>query len=93
VTTGSFHGTVLPKLLDVLNAPAPGYTLGCNSVNVGGASYNTSWPAIYANVNYYSLHKPGPVGNELSWRTILVGVEYVNGQPYVFGLIQLEWEP
>jgi hypothetical protein len=24
---------------------------------------------------------------------MLVGVEYVNGQPYVFSLIQLEWEP
>jgi len=91
--TGSFHEAVLPKLLDVLNAPAPGYTLSCDSVQVGGASYDTSWPAIYANVNFYSLNKPGPAGNELSWRTILVGVDYVNGQPYVFSLIQLEWEP
>jgi hypothetical protein len=92
-TTGSFHETVLPKLLDVLNAPAPGYTLSCDSVQTGGASYDTSWPALYANVNFYSLYKPGPAGNEMSWRTLLVGVEYVNGQPYVFSLIQLEWEP
>ena len=92
-TTGSFHEVVLPKLLDVFNAPAPGYTLSCNSVQTGGASYDTSWPSVYANVNYYSLYKPGPAGNELSWRTVLVGVEYVNGLPYVFSLTQLEWEP
>jgi hypothetical protein len=92
-TTGSFHEAVLPKFLDVLNAPAPGYTLSCDSVQTGGANYDTSWPALYANVNFYSLYKPGPVGNEFSWRTMLVGVEYVNGQPYVFSLIQLEWEP
>ncbi|KAF0106429.1 MAG: hypothetical protein FD146_2600 [Anaerolineaceae bacterium] len=90
---GSFHETVLPKLLLVLNAPAPGYTLSCDSVQTGGANYDTSWPALYANVNFYSLYKPGPPGDEMSWRTMLVGVEYVNGQPYVFSLIQLEWEP
>ncbi len=92
-TTGSFHETVLPKLLDVFAAPAPGYTLACNSVQVGGASYDTSWPPQYANINFYSLYKPGPAGNELSWRTVLVGVEYANGLPYVFSLTQLEWEP
>jgi hypothetical protein len=92
-TTGSFHEVVLPKLLDVINAPAPGYTLTCNSVQTGGASYDTSWPPEYANVNFYSLYKPGPTGNELSWRTVLVGVDYVNGLPYVFSLTQLEWEP
>jgi hypothetical protein len=91
--TGSFHEIVLPKLLDVINAPAPGYTLTCNSVQVGGANYDTSWPPEYANVNFFSLYKPGPVGNEFSWRTMLVGVEYVKGLPYVFSLTQLEWEP
>jgi hypothetical protein len=92
-TIGSFHEVVLPKLLDVLNAPAPGYTTTCNSVQTGGVNYDTSWPASYSNVNYYSLYKPGPAGNEMSWRTILVGVEYVFGQPYVFSVIQMEWEP
>jgi hypothetical protein len=92
-TTGSFHETVLPKLLDVINAPTPGYTLTCDKVQTGGASYDTSWRPEFANVNFYSLYKPGPAGNELSWRTVLVGVEYVNGLPYIFSLTQLEWEP
>lgn len=92
-TTGSFHDAVLPGLLDVLHAPAPGYSQACNQVQAGGASYDVSWPQVYGNINYYSLYKPAPAGNELSWRTILVGVEYVNSQPYVFNLIQLGWEP
>ncbi len=87
---GAFHVVVLPKWLDVFNAI---YTLGCNSVQTGGASYDTSWPALYTNVNYYSLYKPGPTGNELSWRTLLIGVEYVQGQPYVYSVTQMDWEP
>jgi hypothetical protein len=62
-------------------------------VQTGGASYDTSWLPQYANVNFYSVYKPGPAGNELSWRTILVGVGYVMGQPYVFSLMHLQWEP
>jgi len=59
----------------------------------GGASYDTSWPKPYANVNFYSIYKPGPAGNENSWRTLLVGVEYVQNQPYIFSVTQLQWEP
>jgi hypothetical protein len=89
-TRGSFHEVVLPNLLDAFNAS---YTLSCNVVQTGGASYDTSWLPQYANVNFYSVYKPGPAGNELSWRTILVGVGYVMGQPYVFSLMHLQWEP
>ena len=89
-TIGAIHVVVLPKWLDVLNAS---YTLGCNIPQAGGASYATAWPATYANVNFYSLYKPGPAGNELSWRTLLIGVEYVQGQPYIFSVTQMDWEP
>jgi hypothetical protein len=89
-TVGSIHAEVVPKWLDVFNGS---YTLSCNTPQTGGASYNTSWPAIYANINFYSLYKPGPTGNENSWRTLLVGVEYVQNQPYIFSVTQLEWEP
>jgi hypothetical protein len=89
-TVGAFHGIVLPKWLDVLNSS---FTLSCDTPQTGGASYDTSWPAIYANVNFYSIYKPGPSGNELSWRTLLVGVEYVKAQPYIFSVMQMNWEP
>jgi hypothetical protein len=89
-TVGSIHAQVLPKWLDVFNGS---YTLSCNSPQTGGASYDTSWPKIYANINFYSIYKPGPAGNENSWRTLLVGVEYVQNQPYIFSVTQLQWEP
>ncbi len=89
-TVGAIHEVVLPKWLDVLNAS---YTLGCNTPQAGGASYNPAWPATYTNVNYYSLYKPGPAGNELSWRTLLIGVEYIQGQPNIFSVTQMDWEP
>jgi len=89
-TVGSIHAEVVPKWLDVLNGS---YTPSCNIPQTGGASYDTSWPAIYANINFYSLYKPGPAGNENSWRTLLVGVEYVQNQPYIFSVMQLQWEP
>ena len=92
-SVGAIHVVVLPKWLDVLNAPTPGYTLSCNLPQTGGASYDTAWPAIYKNINFYSIYKPGPTGNELSWRTLLVGVEYVQGHAYIFSVTQLGWEP
>ncbi|MBN2388253.1 MAG: SH3 domain-containing protein [Anaerolineales bacterium] len=89
-TVGSFEEVILPNLLDVYEAS---YTLSCNTVQVGGASYDASWPAEYTHLNYYSLYKPGTPGTELDWRTWLVGIEYVSGQPYLFSLIHFQWEP
>jgi hypothetical protein len=91
-TIGAFHVVVLPTWLDVFNAPAPGFTSSCNAPLTGGASYDTTWPVIYTNVNFYSLYKPGPAGNEFSWRTLLIGVEFVQGQPYVFSVTHMNWE-
>jgi hypothetical protein len=89
-TVGSLHAQVLPKWQEVLNGS---YTSSCDTPQTGGASYDTSWPASYTNINFYSLYKPGPAGNENSWRTLLVGVEYVHNQPYLFSVTQLQWEP
>ena len=87
---GTFTQVILPKLQDVLGGS---YTPACDQIKTGGASYPVAWPDDYHNINYYSLYRPGPAGNELNWRTWLVGVEYVAGKPYLFGLIHLEWEP
>ena len=89
-TVGAIHVVVLPKWLDVFNGS---YTLSCNAPETGDASYDTSWPKLYANVNFYSLYKPGPAGNENSWRTLLIGVEYIQNQPFIFSVTQLQWEP
>jgi hypothetical protein len=87
---GNFHEEVLPKLVDVLSAA---YTPACDNVLTGGVSYKAQWPFEYGNINFYGLYRPGPAGNEQNWRTWLVGIEYVNGKPYLFSLVHLFWEP
>jgi hypothetical protein len=88
---GSFHAEVLPKILDVVSNPNT--TANCNNPATGPKNYSFSWPFQYGNINYYALLKPGTPGTDLDWRTWLVGIEYVNGQPYLFSLTHLFWEP
>ncbi len=87
---GTFPEIVLPALQDVFK----NVTFTCNEVVLGGATYLVEWPTEYANINFYSLHNPGtePFGG-LDWRTWLAGVEYVDGQPYLFALLNYQWEP
>lgn len=87
---GTFQETALPDLLDVL---AETFQTRCNSTDLGGGNYTYAWPARYRNINYLVLHKPGLPGNELSWRTWIAGIEYVDGRPYLFALAHLFWEP
>lgn len=87
---GAFHTLVLPDLMDVFNAP---HETHCNSLALGGHSYIVERRAIYQNINYYALYRPGPPGEELNWRTWVVGVEYVQGQPMLFALDHFFWEP
>ncbi len=89
-TIGSFHVAVLPRLQDVFNAS---YTLNCNDPGVAAHFSLEPWPNEYANIHYYNVYKPGSPGVDLDWRTWLVGVEYVKGQPYLFSLIHFQWEP
>jgi hypothetical protein len=89
-TNGSFHEAVLPNLQDVFNAS---YSLACNTLGTAPQYGLAPWPELYANVNYYTVFKPGTPGLDLDWRYWLVGVEYVQGQPYVFALVHFAWEP
>jgi hypothetical protein len=88
-TSGSFHEVILPALLDVFNKD---YTLTCNQIQVGGTTYPALWP--YPGINFYSVYFPGTQGNgSLDWHTWLVGMEYVNGKPYLYAIMQFQWEP
>lgn len=89
-TRGSFQNAVLPKLQEVFSA---NYTLTCNSLGSAPQYGTDPWPALYSNINYYTILKPGTPGIDLDFRFWLIGVEYVNGQPYVFALIHFQWEP
>jgi hypothetical protein len=89
-TTGSFQEAVLPKLQDVFNAS---YSLTCDSLGTAPQYGSNPWPVEYADVNYYTAFKAGTPGVDLDWRYWLVGVEFVQGQPYLFALIHFNWEP
>lgn len=89
--TGTFPEVILPALQDVFK----NLNTACNEVKLGGATYLVEWPMEYTNINFYSLHNPGndPSYGGLDWRAWLTGVEYVDGQPYLFALLHYQWEP
>jgi hypothetical protein len=87
-TMGSFHQTIIPDLLDVFSK---NYTLTCNQVQVGGASYQAAWP--YTGINFYSVYYPGSTSGGNDWHTWLLGMHYVHGKPYLYAIMQFKWEP
>ncbi|MEW6717906.1 MAG: hypothetical protein AB1345_10440 [Chloroflexota bacterium] len=90
---GTFAEVVLPKLLNVVTAD---YTVHCNTLEVGVASGGSAgivaWPFEYTNVNYVALYRAAPADVEMDWRTWAVGIEYVNGEPFIAFLVQFHWE-
>lgn len=85
---GSFHDVIVPSLVELFNQP---YTLHCNELKHGGASYDVAW--LYKG-DFYAIHFPGSEPNGfLDWRTWAVGVEYNGGKPFIYALVQYFWEP
>lgn len=85
---GSFHDVVVP---DLVNSFSQSYTLHCNELKYGGASYPVAFPY---EKDFYSIYFPGTEANGyLDWHTWVVGVEYVDGKPYLYALMQFFWEP
>ena len=85
---GSFHDVVVPSLTELFNQP---YTLHCNELKHGGASYDVAW--LYEG-DFYAIHFPGTEQNGyLDWRTWAAGVEYSGGKPLLYALVQYFWEP
>ncbi len=85
---GSFHDVVIPKLKESFNQP---YTLHCNELSHGGATYELKWP--YQG-EFYSVYYPGTeASGNMDWHNWVMGIEYANGKPYVYALMQFFWEP
>jgi hypothetical protein len=85
---GSFHEVVLPKLRESFNQQ---YELHCNELSHGGATYELKWP--YQG-EFYSVYFPGTQANgNMDWHNWVMGIEYVNGKPYIYALMQFFWEP
>jgi hypothetical protein len=85
---GSFHDVVVPELVKVFNQP---YTLHCNELKHGGATYELEWP--YQG-EFYSVYFPGTEANgNMDWHTWVIGIQHENGKPYIYALMQFFWEP
>lgn len=85
---GSFGELILPQLQDVL---LQNHSRHCNTLEQGVASGQTDdgtyWPYDYRSLNYVALYRPASAGDETAWRTWVVGLDYVAGQPYIAVLI------
>ncbi|MGC1375522.1 MAG: NBR1-Ig-like domain-containing protein [Anaerolineales bacterium] len=86
--SGTFKDIIQPKLLDVYNSS---YQLSCNDTSKVG-TVSQPWPSEYTTINLYSIYKPATAAQQ-DWRDFLVGIEYVNGQPYLFSLVHFQWTP
>ncbi len=85
---GSFHEVVVPELVKIFNQS---FTLHCNEIPHGGATYSIEWPY---DGSYYSIYYPGTDTNgNLDWHTWVVGIDDENGKPYIYALRQFFWEP
>jgi hypothetical protein len=85
---GTFKDIIQPKLLDVLNAP--NMETYCESLDKVYPLYRP-WP--YEGIHYYNLYRPGTPGIELDFRTWLIGIEYYKGEPYIYSMVTIMWEP
>jgi hypothetical protein len=87
---GPFSEVILPSLDDVFSV-AP--EMKCNGLGVGSTAQVAEWPSEFANLNFLSFHRPAPQpGNALNWRTWALGIEYVEGHPYLALAIQYRGE-
>jgi hypothetical protein len=87
---GTFREVILPQLEDVFSV-APEFH--CGELGVGSTAQDAIWPSDYANMNYISFHRAAPEpGSQLNWRTWALGIEYLDGVPYLTLLVQYRGE-
>ena len=83
---GSFRQIIIPQLDDVFSSSME---IACNQMIAGVTSQPAIWPECFTNMNFYAFYRPSPEGgNQFDWRTWTIGIEYINGQPYISLMIQ-----
>ena len=83
---GSFRQIIVPQLEDVFTGSME---IACNQMIAGATSQPAVWPECFSNMNFYAFYRPSlEGGNQFDWRTWAIGIEYVNGQPYLSVMIQ-----
>lgn len=87
---GSFRDVMLPQLEDVFTINPE---VSCNDLIAGSSGQLIRWPSELRNLNFYSFHRPASEsGSDYDWRTWAVGIEYIDGQPYIAVLILFRGE-
>lgn len=90
IIDGTFREVILTQLEDVFSI-APEFH--CSELGVGSTAQDAIWPSEYSNMNYISFHRAAPEpGSQLNWRTWALGIEYLDGVPYLAILIQYRGE-
>ncbi len=85
--TGTFNDAVKPKYLEVFNAP--NMETYCDDLT---KVFPLSKPWPYDNIRFYNLYKPAS-DQFFDFRTLLIGIEYINGEPYLYSMVTIIWEP
>jgi hypothetical protein len=83
---GTFTDVVRPEFLAVFNS---NYQLGCDNPSYAAGMSPDPWPNT--NIHFYSITKPPT--DVFDWKVWLVGFEYVDGKPYLYGTLAYIWEP
>jgi hypothetical protein len=86
---GSFSDVIFPKLEEVISS-SPEYT--CNHLQFGNTNGDVIWPVELRNLNYYGAYRPAANGNDFDWRSWAIGIEFVNGEPFIAVLIHYSSE-
>jgi hypothetical protein len=87
---GTFSQVIAPMLEDVFAEDAE---VTCNSLRTGSTSGEVRWPGEYTNLNFYAFYRPAnQPGSQLTWHTWAVGIEYVDGRPWVTVLVHYRAE-
>ncbi|MFT3891416.1 MAG: SH3 domain-containing protein [Anaerolineales bacterium] len=85
---GTFSNEVKPNYLDALNAP--NRELYCDNLT---KVFPLSDPWPNHTIRYYNIYKPATPNIFFDFRSLLIGVEFVNNQPYLYSVITIVWEP
>jgi hypothetical protein len=83
---GTFAEKVLPTLVDVF---APTRQFKCNDPNLLTLPNTWPWPGI----NFYQIFRPATAGDAFDMNYWLVGMEYIGGKPYLYGMVHYVWTP
>ena len=86
---GPFQEVIYPKLIDVI-LQSPEYT--CNQLQSGNIANEPIWPDEFVNLNFYGAYRPAINGNDFDWRTWAIGIEYVQGVPFISVMIHYSSE-